>query len=981
MSKPYTIFASLLLLVTCFTNAQAQSDIAKSVNADSLSVTASASGERLRFTAPSSVVQIRLEVYNSIGKKLFDIEVRSGNVLDWHLQDGQAEPLADGSYLCVITVKSLSGKLTQRIGSVTVEKNSASVQPVDTSQISALQSQAIGPVEENASVIVLKQDDNQTTTVIAHNGEDGQITRGRGALSFRIGDFFSGKDIEQMRLTPEGNLGIGITHPLVRLDVDGLVRATQGIVFPDGSIQYSAATKTFGAKSSLPDPSFQSLQSKSGKGGQEHIDAAGTGTLNFIPKWQETGGAGTLQNSSIFDDGFNLGVGTSSPGGVFDLQRASSSDLLQRFWNTGTGGAKLRYVASVGATSQIQLTDLNEWLMSIAGNNSIGLQFRVRDVGDANDEATLAARPRMSILRNGNVGIGTTNPVGVLHAKGSSPVRIIGETSTLSGSEFVDFFARNTPFASDMGGMRIQRQSSTGDVDTIFFAAPTGNSAAEMMRVRGNGNVGIGTTGPGFKLDVADRMRVRQGASGSAGLWLFQTTPKNDRAFVGMFDDTHVGLFGNTGAGWNFLMDTTNGNVGIGTMSPSYPLSVSGNGGAGSNTAVAEFSNGTSDTAVRIKNDSAGGRAWALDASGTGSVFIGPGNFTILDATANAARLSINSLGNVGVGTTFPGAPLEVRRDANIVSNWQNAQLRISGATNPNMQLNLGYDTTNNAGVIQPGQSGVEFKNLLLNPAGGNIGIGATSPLTQLHIRKDVSNALGPSITLMNGAGGNGAGASIDFDGYDTGNNSPTARISSLDDGNFSSSILFEIKQPGSASNPLLTPLRIFSSALVQVHGDFNVFGGNTSVDLAGGGAIPVCQNSNHELATCGSSLRYKEQIRPFGAGLEVLRKLQPVTYIWKDNGQKDLGLVAEQVQAVDPLLVTYNASGTLEGVKYDRLAVLLINAVRDQQEQIGRQQEQLKRQQKEIKQQQALVAGQRQALGALKRLVCRSGRRARACQ
>jgi hypothetical protein len=65
------------------------------------------------------------------------------------------------------------------------------------------------------------------------------------------------------------------------------------------------------------------------------------------------------------------------------------------------------------------LTDLNEWLMSIAGNNSIGLQFRVRDVGDANDEATLATKARMSIIRNGNVGIGTNNPTSPLHVVGN----------------------------------------------------------------------------------------------------------------------------------------------------------------------------------------------------------------------------------------------------------------------------------------------------------------------------------------------------------------------------------------------------------------------------------------------------------------------------------------------------------------------------------------------------------------------------------
>src|SRR5262249_22694590 len=211
-------------------------------NSTGATITASASGERVRFAASSSVVQIRLEVYDSVGNKLFDIEVRGGNVLDWHLQDGQAEPLSDDAYLCVITVKSLSGRITQRAGSVIVQNNSATVHQLDVSQMTAQQSQAIGPVEENASLTVLKEDDNRTTTVIAHNGEVGLITRGRGALSFRVGDFFSGKDVEQMRLTPEGNLGIGITHPQARLDVDGFIRASQGIIFPDGTIQTTAAT-------------------------------------------------------------------------------------------------------------------------------------------------------------------------------------------------------------------------------------------------------------------------------------------------------------------------------------------------------------------------------------------------------------------------------------------------------------------------------------------------------------------------------------------------------------------------------------------------------------------------------------------------------------------------------------------------------------------------------------------------------------------
>jgi hypothetical protein len=501
------------ILVLCLTGAAiAQENQPVTAQRAPLTITASASGERVRFTAPSSVVQIHLQVYSDAGQVMFDASSK-GNVLDWTVQDGSGARLQASTYLCVVTVKSLAGKLSQKIAELAVEEQQTELRTVEAAQMTAAQQREVGPVEEDAAIAILKENDGEAATVIAHNGEDGQIARGKGALSFRIGDFYSGKDTEQMRLTPEGNLGIGITHPLVRLDVDGLVRASQGIVFPDGSIQYSAATKTLGAKSSLPDPSFQSLQSKSGKGGQEHIDAAGTGTLNFIPKWQETGGSGTLQNSSVFDDGFNLGVGTSSPGGVFDLQRVSSSDLLQRFWNTGTGGAKLRYVASVGATSQIQLTDLNEWLMSIAGNNSIGLQFRVRDVGDANDEATLAARPRMSIIRNGNVGIGTTNP--------GTKLDIQGTVSTFNGVALAltNFNGGNTnPWVLGTGGRDVRKD-----------AFSIGDNSGYKMTIFPNGFVGIGTITPAAALDVRGDIKL-----GTTGQYLAAGGEENLRIIRGV---------------------------------------------------------------------------------------------------------------------------------------------------------------------------------------------------------------------------------------------------------------------------------------------------------------------------------------------------------------------------------------------------------------------------------------------------------------
>ncbi|MFI6448380.1 hypothetical protein [Kitasatospora sp. NPDC050543] len=59
-------------------------------------------------------------------------------------------------------------------------------------------------------------------------------------------------------------------------------------------------------------------------------------------------------------------------------------------------------------------------------------------------------------------------------------------------------------------------------------------------------------------VDVRRRMRVRQGADLSAGIWFHST---NDRAFVGLVDDTHVGFYGTGGVGWGLMMDTRNGDV------------------------------------------------------------------------------------------------------------------------------------------------------------------------------------------------------------------------------------------------------------------------------------------------------------------------------------------------------------------------------------------------------------------------------------
>ena len=136
-----------ICLLTTVGSGSAQSP----ASSQSPAVTAATTAERVRFTAPSTVQQMRLEVYDAVGVKRFDNEVRGGNVLDWRLQDGQAELLADGAYLCLVTVKYVSGRLSQKLGALKIEQGLATLQPAEASQMSAQQAQAIGPVETQAA--------------------------------------------------------------------------------------------------------------------------------------------------------------------------------------------------------------------------------------------------------------------------------------------------------------------------------------------------------------------------------------------------------------------------------------------------------------------------------------------------------------------------------------------------------------------------------------------------------------------------------------------------------------------------------------------------------------------------------------------------------------------------------------------------------------------------------------------------------------
>ena len=104
-------------------------------------------------------------------------------------------------------------------------------------------------------------------------------------------------------------------------------------------------------------------------------------------------------------------------------------------------------------------------------------------------------------------------------------------------------------------------------------------------------------------------------------------------------------------------------------------------------------------------------------------------------------------------------------------------------------------------------------------------------------------------------------------------------------------------------------------------------------------GSDHLCRNINNEISFCSSSLRYKTNIAPFNLGLSLINQLRPISFDWKAGGMRDVGFGAEDVARINPLFVSYNSKGEVEGVKYDRLSVLFVNAFREQQAQIEAQQ------------------------------------------
>lgn len=121
----------------------------------------------------------------------------------------------------------------------------------------------------------------------------------------------------------------------------------------------------------------------------------------------------------------------------------------------------------------------------------------------------------------------------------------------------------------------------------------------------------------------------------------------------------------------------------------------------------------------------------------------------------------------------------------------------------------------------------------------------------------------------------------------------------------------------------------------------------NSRVTIEQWGSTPaydVQVNASGDLCRVTSSARYKDNIAPLAVDIGDVLKLQPVSFQWKDGGGRDIGLVAEDVDKTVGDLVVRDASGRPDAVKYDRVALYLLEVVKAQEEKIAELEQRLAR-------------------------------------
>lgn len=475
----------------------------------------------------------------------------------------------------------------------------------------------------------------------------------------------------------------------------------------------------------------------------------------------------------------------------------------------------------------------------------------------------------------GYVGIGTTNPGSRLTVSGSI------ESLTDNGGEGGQLILRGNTYRYNIDNFNGQALRFFREDDST-----TSNGVTYMM-ISASGNVGIGTTVPNSKLEVAGTAGTgvvsvtntgngRSGSFGIDGNGVFIRNSTNGdyfdlenasgtSKFRVVYDNntflnttyTSVGSLTASGSKLSVFGNLSVGSTYGATESPANGLIVEGNVGIGTTSTTVQSNyrflqvNGTNSAVIEALVG--GTRIGGIDSDST-NLYVGSiGSYPIVFRTAVNEKMRITAAGLVGIGTSSPAQKLEVQSGSVLIRGDGTALFGTyyaSAGENTFFTLHSGSGNTFHIGNDV---AGTNYNTMVFTAAtdttGGKVGIGTSSPGSKLQINDDT-----PVLTIRTNDGGVSRKAYIDF--YTTFFNFPSdvgARrtstiVTGFDSGVWGTEFLAFNVGSGSANDSALLPIE-----RVRIDGSGNLGIGTsrpaTKLDVKGHIFVANAANGNNTIA------------------------------------------------------------------------------------------------------------------------------------